>query len=65
MSKIGNWVMEMQEDAAWSSKEVFIRKHGVSNEIVWTEVRRQMAEDSDVDVEDYWGTFDMEMDDGS
>ncbi len=65
MSKIGNWLMEMQEDAAWSSKEVFIRKHGVSNEIVWTEVRRQMAEDSDVDVEDYWGTFDMEMDDGS
>jgi hypothetical protein len=65
MSKIGNWLMEMQEDAAWSSKEVFIRKHGISNEVIWTETRRQMAEDSDVDVEDYWGTFDMEMDDGS
>jgi hypothetical protein len=65
MSKIGNWLMEMQEDAAWSSKEVFIRKHGISNEVIWTEVRRQMAEDSDCDVEDYWGTFDMEMDDGS
>jgi hypothetical protein len=65
MSKIGNWVMEMQEDAAWSSKEVFIRKHGVSNEVIWTEVRRQMAEDSADDVDDYWGTFEMEMDDGS
>tara|TARA_B110000858_G_C17470809_1_gene322677 strand:- start:223 stop:420 length:198 start_codon:yes stop_codon:yes gene_type:complete len=65
MSKTGNWVMEMQEDAAWSSKEVFIRKHGVSNEVIWTEVRRQMAEDFAVDVDDYWGTFEMEMDDGS
>ena len=65
MSKTGQWVMEMQEDAAWSSKEVFIRKHGVSNEVIWTEVRRQMAEDSAVDVDDYWDTFEMEMDDGS
>lgn len=31
MSKTGQWVFEMQEDAQWMSKEVFIRKHGVAN----------------------------------
>jgi len=46
MSKIGNWVLEMQEDAAWSSKEVFCRKHGVAHSDVWEEVQRQLDEDS-------------------
>ena len=62
MSKIGNWVLEMQEDAAWSSKEVFMRKHGVSQGNVWEEVQRQMDEDT-VEPEEYWGHF--EMDDGA
>jgi len=31
MSKTGQWVFEMQEDAQWMSREVFIRKHGVAN----------------------------------
>ena len=62
MSKIGNWVLEMQEDATWSSKEVFMRKHGVSQGNVWEEVQRQMDEDT-VEPEDYWGHF--EMDDGA
>ncbi len=62
MSKIGNWVLEMQEDAAWSSKEVFMRKHGVTQGNVWEEVQRQMNEDA-VEPEDYWGHF--EMDDGA
>ena len=62
MSKIGNWVLEMQEDAAWSSKEVFVRKHGVSQGEVWEEVQRQMDEDT-VEPDDYWGHF--EMDDGA
>ena len=64
MSKIGNWVLEMQEDAAWSSKEVFMRKHGVAQGDVWEEVQRQMNEDT-VEPEDYWGHFEMEMDDGA
>ena len=59
MSKIGNWVLEMQEDAAWSSKEVFMRKHGVAQGDVWEEVQRQMDEDT-VEPEDYWGHFEME-----
>ena len=56
--------MEMQEDAAWSSKEVFIRKYGVAQGDVWEEVQRQMDEDS-VEPEAYWGHYEMEMDDGA
>jgi hypothetical protein len=62
MSKIGNWVVEMQEDTTWSSRDVFIRKHGLSNVAVWDEVHRQMDEDT-VEPENYWGHF--EMDDGA
>ena len=58
MSKIGNWVLEMQEDAAWCSRAVFIRKHGVSQADVWDEVQRQMDED----VPDH---YELEMDDGA
>ena len=64
MSKIGNWVLEMQEDAAWCSKEVFMRKHGVSQGDVWEEVQRQMDEDF-VEPDAYWGHHEMEMDDGA
>lgn len=55
MSKIGNWVLEMQEDAAWSGKEVFMRKHGVAQGNVWEEVQRQMNEDTVEPEEEYWG----------
>lgn len=61
MSKIGNWVLEMQEDATWSSKEVFMRKHGVAHGDVWEEVQRQIEDE--LESEDYWGHF--EMDDGA
>ena len=58
MSKTGQWVLEMQEDASWSSKEVFIRKHGVAQADVWDEVHRQMEEDS-------YDHYELEMDDGA
>jgi len=64
MSKTGQWVMEMQEDAAWSSKEVFIRKYGVAQGDVWEEVQRQMDDDAP-SPDDYWGQHEMEMDDGA
>jgi hypothetical protein len=64
MSKVGQWVMEMQEDAQWCSRDVFIRKHGLSQVVVWEEVQRQMDEDS-VEPEAYWGHYEMEMDDGA
>jgi len=56
--------MEMQEDAAWSSKEVFIRKYGVGQGDVWEEVQRQMDDDAP-SPDDYWGQHEMEMDDGA
>jgi hypothetical protein len=52
----------MQEDSTWSSRDVFIRRHGLSNVAVWDEVHRQMDEDT-VEPENYWGHF--EMDDGA
>ena len=56
--------MEMQEDAAWSSKEVFIRKYGVGQGDVWEEVQRQIDDDAP-SPDDYWGQHEMEMDDGA
>ena len=58
MSKIGNWVLEMQEDAQWCSREVFIRKHGITQADVWDEVQRQMDEYG-------YDHYEMEMDDGA
>ncbi len=35
MSKIGNWVLEMQEDAHYMTLAEFIKKHGESQADVW------------------------------
>ena len=48
----------MQEDAAWTSKEVFCRKHGIAQGDVWEEVQRQMEEDG-------YDHYELEMDDGA
>ena len=64
MSKTGQWVFEMQEDAQWMSKAVFVNKHGITNAVIWEEVQRQMDEDS-VEPEAFWGHHEMEMDDGA
>tara|TARA_B110000305_G_scaffold27120_1_gene25026 strand:+ start:1055 stop:1216 length:162 start_codon:yes stop_codon:yes gene_type:complete len=53
MSKTGNWVLEMQEDAWDMSFEQFIEKHGSSQARVWSEGQ----EDSEREF--------MEMDDGA
>ena len=62
MSKTGQWVFEMQEDAQWMSKAVFVNKHGISQVQVWDEVQSQM--DGDMEPDQYWGHHEMEMDDG-
>ena len=55
MSKMGQWVFEMQEDAYDMSLQEFVAKHGASNATVWHEVQDY------IDCErDY-----MEMDDGA
>ena len=37
MSKIGNYVVEMQEDAYYMTLAQFTRKYGTSSETVWNE----------------------------
>jgi hypothetical protein len=38
MSKMGNWVLQMQEDAAHMSREDFVDVYGTANLAVWDEV---------------------------
>jgi len=42
MSKMGNWVMEMQEDAVEMSLAKFIRVHGRSQASIWREVNGEL-----------------------
>ena len=42
MSKMGNWVMEMQEDAAQMTLENFIQTHGKSQSDIWSEVNGEL-----------------------
>ena len=42
MSKIGNWVIEMQEDAAEMTLSQFIRAHGRSQASIWREVNDEL-----------------------
>ncbi|MDC0002555.1 hypothetical protein OAE10_00930 [bacterium] len=51
MSKTGQWVFEMQEDAYDMTLAEFVEKHGVTQQNVWHEVQEEA---------DY-----MEMDDGA
>lgn len=46
MSKMGQWIMEMQEDATSMTQEAFVNKHGVSQKNVWEEVQ-----DEEFDIE--------------
>lgn len=52
MSKTGNWVLEMQEDAYGMTLTEFVKKHGKSQAAVWHEVQEEF-----VDVKEYWGNF--------
>lgn len=38
MSKVGQWVMEMQEDAASMTEQEFVKRHGQENSSIWQEV---------------------------
>ena len=57
MSKMGNWVVEMQEDAYHMSLGQFTQKHGFSAAEVWHDVH--FGDDRDYEP-DY-----VEMDDGA
>lgn len=47
MSKIGNWIIKMEEDASELSKEEFIKKHGDSNVDIWNKVNTTLEEHID------------------
>jgi hypothetical protein len=55
MSKVGQWVFEMQEDSYDISLTEFIHKYGASQSSIWHEVQQGF-----VDMSDF-----MEMDDGA
>jgi hypothetical protein len=42
MSKMGNWVMEMQEDAVEMTLSQFIRVHGRSQASIWREANAEL-----------------------
>jgi hypothetical protein len=44
MSKVGQWVFGMQEDAAWMSRDVFIRVHGIGQVDIWEQVNSDEEE---------------------
>lgn len=48
MSKVGNWVLGMQEDATWMTLAEFIKEHGQAQADIWHEVH---GPDSDWEVE--------------
>jgi flagellar basal body rod protein FlgC len=41
MSKTGQWVLEMQEDAQELNREQFIAKHGIYQVHIWDEQSEQ------------------------
>jgi hypothetical protein len=41
MSKIGNWVLEMQEDAYDMTLAEFIKRHGESQTSIWHQAQEE------------------------
>ena len=58
MSKVGQWVFEMQEDAQQMSFAEFVKKHGYSRADVWSDIHFNNDQYLEPD-------FEMEMDDGA
>ena len=52
MSKVGQWVMEMQEDAYDMTEAEFIKVHGASNRSVWESVHN--PDPTEFEPEDYY-----------
>jgi|TARA_R110002050_G_scaffold266391_2_gene407750 phage-related protein len=44
MSKTGNWVLEMQEDAYDMTLAEFIKKHGESQSSLWHQTQEEAEE---------------------
>ena len=57
MSKINDWFIGMQEDAAWMTRNEFVDRYGTANIAVWDEVTGFGWDELESDY--------MEMDDGA
>ena len=51
MSKTGQWILGMQEDATWMSRDVFIRVHGISQVDIWEKIQSGEDENWEPDYE--------------
>ena len=51
MSKVGSWILGMQEDAAWMTKEQFIKAHGVTQVDIWEKIQSGEDENWESDYE--------------
>jgi hypothetical protein len=38
MARVKDWIMGMEEDAAWMSRDVFIRAHGINQVDIFDKV---------------------------
>jgi hypothetical protein len=47
MSKMGDWVVELQEDCIYLSREEFAVKHGEQYVYIWDEQLNAVPEESD------------------
>ena len=45
MSKTGDWLIELQEDAEHMTLKEFISEHGESNIQIWVDIQNQMEDD--------------------
>ena len=41
MGRVNDWVLGMEEDASWMSRDVFIRVHGISNVDVYDDYHNE------------------------
>lgn len=41
MGRVNDWILGMQEDAEWMSRDVFIRVHGISNVSVYDDFHNE------------------------
>jgi hypothetical protein len=51
MSKVGSWVLGMQEDATWMTKEQFIKTHGLYQVDIWEKIQSGEDENWEPDYE--------------
>jgi len=55
MSKMGQWVFEMQEDAYDMTEAEFVKKHGKNNRDIWQQINGPDSPEPEPYFEDYMG----------